>query len=60
MRKKKNLVGSNGRPLPCRSCGSYRHLVRECSDSLENMSKIKTSVEEGHIVLYTGNNLGDW
>ena len=36
IRKKKNPVGSNGRPLTCRSCGSYRHLVRECSDSWDS------------------------
>ena len=59
IRKKNNPVGSNGRPLTCRSCRSYRHLVRECPDSWENMSKINTSVEEKHIVLFTGNN-GDW
>ena len=60
IRKKKNPVGSNGRPLTCRSCGSYRHLVRECPDSWENMSQINTSMEEEHMVLFTGNNLGDW
>ena len=43
IRKKKNPVRSNGRPLACRSCGSYRHLVRECLDSWENiMSTIDT------------------
>ena len=60
IRKKKNPVGSNGRPLTCRSCGSYRHLVRECPDSWENMSKMNTSVEEEHMVLFIGNSLGDW
>ena len=60
IRKKKNPGGSNGRPLTCRSCGSYRHLVRECPDSWENMSEINTSNEEEHMVLFTGNNLGDW
>ena len=59
IRKKKNPAGSNGRPLTCSSCGSYRHLVRECPDSWENMSKINNSAEEEHMVLFTGNNLGD-
>ena len=39
-RKRINTLGSNGRPLLCRSCGSYRHLVAN-SDSLENMNKLK-------------------
>ena len=56
IRKKKNPVGSNGRPLTCRSCGSYRHLVRECPDSWENMSKINNSMEDEHMVLFTGDN----
>ena len=60
IRKKKNPVGSNGRPLTCRSCGPYRHLVRECPDSWKNMSKLNTSMEEEHMVFFTGNNLGDW
>ena len=52
--RKKNPVGSNGRPLTCRSCRSYRHLVRKCPDSWENMSKINTSMAEEHMVLFTG------
>ena len=56
IRKKKNPVESNGRPLTCRSCGSYRYLVRECPDSWENMPKINTSVEEKQMVLFTLNN----
>ena len=42
---KKSPVGSNVRLLTCRSCGSCIHLVRECPDSWENMSKMNTSVE---------------
>ena len=43
----------------CRFRESYRHLVMECSYSWENMSKIKTSVEEEHMLMFTRNNFGD-
>ena len=52
IRRKKNPVGSNGRPLTCRSCGSNRHRVRECPDSWENMSKINNSMEDERIWCY--------
>ena len=41
MKKKINPLGSDGKSLPCYSCGSYRHLVAECQDSWENMVKKK-------------------
>ena len=34
--------------------------MRESPDSWENMSKINTSMVEEHMVLFTGNKLGDW
>ena len=40
-RKRRNPSRSNGRPLLCRACGSYRHLVAKCPDSWENMYKLK-------------------
>ena len=36
-RKKINPIGTAGRYLTCKSCGSYRHRLVECPDSLENI-----------------------
>ena len=38
--KKMNPAGSNGRPLLCKSCGSFRHLLSECPDSYERMPQV--------------------
>ncbi len=35
--KRINPSGSDGRPLLCKSCGSFRHLLADCPDSYENM-----------------------
>lgn len=51
--KKINPVGLDGRPITCRSCGSYRHLVADCPDSWENLNKVNITEEE-HVVLFTG------
>lgn len=60
-----NPSGVNGQPLTCRACGSYRHLIRNCPDSWENLSKANTvtvipenqienrDIHE-HAVLFTG------
>jgi len=48
-----NPAGPEGRPLTCKSCGSYRHLLPACPDSWENMKKVNV-VEEEHAVLFTG------
>ena len=52
-RKKINPIGTDGRYLTCKSCGSYRHLLVDCPDSWENMTKVYTTEDE-HVVLYTG------
>ena len=52
-RKKINPIGTDGRYLTCKSCGSYRHLLADCPDSWENMTKVYTAEDE-HVVLYTG------
>ena len=52
-RKKINPIGTDGRYLTCKSCGSYRHLLVDCPDSWENMTKVYTAEDE-HVVLYTG------
>ena len=31
-----NPVGSDGKSLLCKACGSYRHLLKDCPDSWEN------------------------
>ena len=60
-----NPSGSDGQPLTCRACGSYRHMIRECPDSWENMNMAKVNItdsrnsqyiseEEEHVVLFTG------
>lgn len=43
----------DGRPLTCKSCGSFRHLLPACPDSWENMKRVN-AVEEEHAVLFTG------
>ncbi|CAC5360727.1 unnamed protein product [Mytilus coruscus] len=52
--KNLNPTGPDGKPLTCRSCGSYRHLVAKCPDSFENLSKVNITEEEEHAVLFTG------
>ena len=52
-RRKINLIGTDGRYLTCKSCGSYKHLLVDCPDSWENMTKVYTAEDE-HVVLYTG------
>lgn len=37
-----NPLGPDGSPLTCKSCGSFRHLIRDCPDSWENLSKTKS------------------
>ena len=48
-RKKMNPLGSDGRPLLCRSCGSYRHLVANCPHSRETMNKLKVHRSDNNI-----------
>ena len=65
--KKMNPVGPDGKPLTCRSCGSYRHLVVNCPHSWENMAKTNVNermakvniTEEENVVLFTGYNKTD-
>ena len=54
-RKNINLLGPDGHPSTCKSCGSYRHLLPACPDSWENMAKVNIAGEE-HAVLFTGYN----
>ena len=54
-RKNINPLGPDGRPLTCKSCGSYRHLLPACPDSWENMAKVNIAGEK-HAVLFTGYN----
>ena len=67
-----NLKGTNGRYLTCKACGSFRHMVTDCSNSWENISKTNivqkddlckqeeydiNAVEEGErVTLFAGNN----
>lgn len=46
-----NPLGFDGQPLTCRSCGSFRHLIRDCPHSWENMAAAKSVqvVSEGDI-----------
>ena len=48
--RRMNPTGSDGNILTCLSCGSYRHMLSECPDSWENLSK----KESEKAVLYTG------
>ena len=38
-RRKMNPTGPDGKPLTCRVCGSYRHLMKDCPDSWENINE---------------------
>ena len=37
VKNKLNPLGADGKVLLCNLCGSYRHLVAECQDSLETL-----------------------
>ena len=55
--KNLNPTGVDGKVLTCRSCGSYRHLVANCLDSWENLSKVnitESEQEADDFVLFTG------
>lgn len=52
-----NPHGPNGRPLTCKSCGSYRHMIGDCPDSWENMAKVNITEDKDpneEVALYTG------
>ena len=64
-----NPTGQNRKVLTCIACGSYRHLLNDCPDSWENISKTNyietddrrttensTKPEPISPVLFTGNN----
>ena len=58
-----NPTGPDGRPITCKSCGSYRHLMAKCPDSWENRgstgsANIVDSFNE-NVVLFTGYNKED-
>jgi len=56
IKKRMNPTGADGQVLTCKSCGSYRHLVADCPDSWENLSKVNIAEteEDEHVVLFTG------
>ena len=41
-----NSNGPNGEPLVCHSCGSFRHMLKDCQHSYEN-STDKSYYTEG-------------
>ena len=53
--KKINTVGTDGRTLTCKCCGSFRHLVANCPYTWENQPKVNFTEDE-HAVLFTGYN----
>ena len=46
LRKRINPVGADGNRLLCICCGSYRHLLKDCPDSWENIEKRDDSFEK--------------
>ena len=42
-KKRINPSGADGQILRCLSCGSFRHLLDVCPDSLENMEKMNSA-----------------
>ena len=55
VRRRMNPTGPDGKVLTCRVCGSYRHLMKDCPDSWENIKKVHL-VEDENVVLFTGYN----
>ena len=59
-----NPNGLDGKPIPCNSCGSFRHLIANCPDTWQNRStrvNVVTSdntkfsdIKEEQMVLFTG------
>ena len=49
LEQEKNSMGANGRPLTCKACGSYRHLIAHCQDSLENIAREKKESRKSNI-----------
>ena len=52
-RRKMNPCGSDGRPLSCHSCGSYRHLIARCPYSWENQLPVNAQMTEEVNILRT-------
>ena len=52
---KMNPIGTDGRTLTCKCCGSFRHLVANCPGALGNKANVNVSEDE-HAVLFTGYN----
>ena len=56
-----NSVGSDGNIMLCFSCGSYRHMQKDCPDSWENIKKVNLSEvskdNEVYIALYTSHDV---
>ena len=60
VQRKVNPPGKDGRPITCRACGSYRHLIADCPDSWENQDKNALANEVMNTaVLFTGNKKDD-
>ena len=58
-----NSTGPDGKPLICRACGSYRHMLADCPDSWGNLAKVNITETDQHtgasgekVVLFTGYN----
>lgn len=52
-----NPNGYDGQPLTCTACGSFRHFLKDCPDSWENLSKVNIAEESEpveNVVLFTG------
>ena len=52
---KMNPIGTDGRTLTCKCCGSFRHLLANCPDALGNKANVNVTEDE-HAVLFTGYN----
>ena len=55
VKRKMNPAGPDGKTLTCRVCGSYRHLMKDCPDSWENLRRVNI-VDDENAVLFTGYN----
>ena len=54
--RRMNPNGSDGKPLLCKACGSYRHFIAQCPYSWENQQDPNVQIteqEEENVVLFT-------
>ena len=52
--RKMNPAGADGKTLPCRACGLYRHLLIGCPHRWENLARVNIGEDENVFVRHGG------